>query len=487
VRGLIQAENFDEGGQGIAYYDTTAGNSGGAYRTTDVDIEASTDGANDYNVSKTRVGEWLQYTINVAAAGDYTFEARVANIGSGASFAAEIDGAPLPPMNVPNTGGWQAWQTIKMTGTVPLTAGTHVLRIALTNAGTSGGVGNYNWFRLVAGTAPPPTNPAYGGTPAAIPGTFQAENFDEGGEGVACHDTTAGNSRGAYRTTDVDIETCSEGPNEFDVAKTRVGEWLNYTVNVAATGNYTFEARVANVGTGASFGLVVDGTPVQGAVDVPATGGWQIWATTAPFGMSLTGGQHVIRVVFLSASSGGGAGNYNWFRLVAGSTPPPSNPAYGGTPAAIPGLFQAENFDVGGEGVAYHDTTAGNAYAADGYRTTESVDIEKWDDVNNGFNVGKTRVGEWLTYTVNIATGGTYTLEASVADTGAGATFRLDVDGTPATSAIAVPATGGWHVWQTVTRENISLPAGQHVIRIVFLTTSSSGGAGNYDWFRLSR
>lgn len=47
----------------------------------------------------------------------------------------------------------------------------------------------------------------------------------------------------------------------------------------------------------------------------------------------------------------------------AASTPPPSPPplgdpsvAFGGIPASIPGTVQAENFDIGGEGVAYSDT-----------------------------------------------------------------------------------------------------------------------------------
>jgi hypothetical protein len=35
------AVNFDNGGAGVAYYDTTPGNSGGQYRDTDVDIENS--------------------------------------------------------------------------------------------------------------------------------------------------------------------------------------------------------------------------------------------------------------------------------------------------------------------------------------------------------------------------------------------------------------------------------------------------------------
>ena len=39
----------------------------------------------------------------------------------------------------------------------------------------------------------------YGGTPWAILGTIQAENYDLGGQGVAYNDTTSGNSGNAYR------------------------------------------------------------------------------------------------------------------------------------------------------------------------------------------------------------------------------------------------------------------------------------------------
>ena len=52
------------------------------------------------------------------------------------------------------------------------------------------------------------------------------------------------------------------------------GEWLKFTVNVAAAGSYNVTLRVASPG-GASFH--VGGT----AVSVPATGGWQNWTTVS--------------------------------------------------------------------------------------------------------------------------------------------------------------------------------------------------------------
>src|SRR5687768_7535208 len=64
--------------------------------------------------------------------------------------------------------------------------------------------------RIVGAEEPPPvaSGPT---TPRAIPGTIQAESFDNGANGSAYWDSSAGNSGGQYRTTDVDIEACNEG------------------------------------------------------------------------------------------------------------------------------------------------------------------------------------------------------------------------------------------------------------------------------------
>ena len=60
------------------------------------------------------------------------------------------------------------------------------------------------------------------GTPIALPGTVEAENYDKGGQGVAYHDTTPGNSGGKYRTDDVDI--AAGGSNGFHVTDIAAGE-----------------------------------------------------------------------------------------------------------------------------------------------------------------------------------------------------------------------------------------------------------------------
>ena len=226
--GLIEAENFDLGPSGTAYVDTTSGNAGGSYRTTDVDIEPSTDAGSGFNISKTRAGEWLTYTVDVATSGTYSLESRVASIGTGARFRVEVDGVDRTgPIDVPSTGGWQTWQTITTPG-IALAAGVRVIRVVMSTVGTSGGVGNFNWFRFVdsaAGTTPP--SPAYGGTPAQLPGLVQAENFDLGPSGSAYWDASAGNAGGVYRAGDVDIgPTADASSGGYYVGWTRTGEWL---------------------------------------------------------------------------------------------------------------------------------------------------------------------------------------------------------------------------------------------------------------------
>ena len=149
--GQIEAENFDKGGQGVAYHDADASNNGGQYRAQEgVDIEHTSNTTGGYNVGWMLASEWLEYTVNVDASGVYTIEARVASAGVGGKFHIEFDGVDKTgSLMVPNTGGWQRWQTIRKTG-VQLNAGQQVMRVALDSNGATGWVGNVNYIRIIA-------------------------------------------------------------------------------------------------------------------------------------------------------------------------------------------------------------------------------------------------------------------------------------------------------------------------------------------------
>ena len=85
--------------------------------------------------------------MSVTASGSYRLDARVASPGTGGTFHVEVDGVDATgPLSVPNTGGWQTWQTIT-SAPVSLTAGPHVLRVVFDTNGATGYWGNLNYLR----------------------------------------------------------------------------------------------------------------------------------------------------------------------------------------------------------------------------------------------------------------------------------------------------------------------------------------------------
>ena len=339
-------------------------------------------------------------------------------------------------------------------------------------SGSTGGTTGGTTGSTTGGTESP-----YGGTAAAIPGTVQAENYDNGGEGLAYHAAEAANRGGQYRTADVvDVETCSDTGGGYDEGWNATGELQKYTVNVATAGTYNVALRVAN-GTTANGTLHLgtpSGTNLSGTITIAPTGGWQTWATVNAT-VNLPSGQQIIEVY-----DDGSNYNLNYMTFTKASS---GESPYGGTAAAIPGTVQIENYDNGGEGVAYHDTEAANQGGQ--YRTADGVDVEACTDTGGGYNVGWTNGGEWMKYTVNVATAGTYTVTFRVANGAtANGTFHLsNASGATLCSGTVAP-TGGWQTWANVTA-NVTLPAGQQILtfnedsanfNINYMSFASSGG-----------
>jgi hypothetical protein len=149
-------------------------------------------------------------------------------------------------------------------------------------------------------------------------------------------------------------------------------------------------------------------------------------------------------------------------------------------PNLLPGVLYASNYDMGRNGVAYFDNDYQNTQGSNGpaYNTgwsyrNDGVDIESCSDASsNGFDIGWTNPGEFLGFTVNVQTSGTYSLTARVASGTSGGSIKFSLDGSDITSAIAVPSTGGWQTWQTVTAGPLSLTTGTHDLALNFLSTN---------------
>ena len=169
-------------------------------------------------------------------------------------------------------------------------------------------------------------------------------------------------------------------------------------------------------------------------------------------------------------------------------------------PARIPGIVQCALYDRGGEGVAYHDTTAENegsdrlnrqttpynhqrAHASDyiwHFRANEGVDVsyvKDWADINhtnavsppiNQFYIGWTSDNEWVNYTVNVMDPGTYAVkclysyvEKEVRRDPNGrplAEISFDLNGQPAAVCQLPRGTQGWHYWDYGPIATITFP-----------------------------
>ena len=141
--------------------------------------------------------------------------------------------------------------------------------------------------------------------------------------------------------------------------------------------------------------------------------------------------------------------------------------------AAAPYELMAADFDLGGQGNAFHDSDTGDSSGQNGnYRRSNgdenstAVDIEGF-----GLNVGWTSPGEWLLYTVEVVDAGDYLVEAQVAVSGTGS-FHIEVDGVNVTGTIGVPNTGGWgaYTWVSTPEDNLTihLTEGRHKIKYFF-------------------
>ena len=154
----LEAEDYGAGGEGVGYSDSDVGNNGGAYREDDVDIENTTDpdNGNGVNVGWMQPDEWWTLTTDAGTWQQnpvfdvdalYNIEARIARSPEGDSaMHMEIDGVDVTgTMAVPNTGGWQAWDSIFAVTNQVITAGEHEVKFVAEGADF-----NVNWIEFTA-------------------------------------------------------------------------------------------------------------------------------------------------------------------------------------------------------------------------------------------------------------------------------------------------------------------------------------------------
>ncbi len=151
IPGVVEAEHYDEGPAGVAYFDVDEKNQGEEYREpTQVDIEKRPDASNGHGIGWIMATEWVLYTVDVKEAGSYRLEIPVASNKAGGTFHIEFDGKDVSgPIAIPDTGGWDKLSTVKV-DKVTLKAGKQVMKLMMDTNGPSGGVGDIDLIRFIA-------------------------------------------------------------------------------------------------------------------------------------------------------------------------------------------------------------------------------------------------------------------------------------------------------------------------------------------------
>jgi hypothetical protein len=145
---------------------------------------------------------------------------------------------------------------------------------------------------------------------------------------------------------------------------------------------------------------------------------------------------------------------------------------YRGQPVPIgwTSTVEAEEYDNGQEGLAYHDTTpddfGGSRFRTSARRNVDGVDILQ----TKGGHAVRMVAGEWTDYTIDVRAAGLYDVRALASST-SGGTYRVEFDGVQSTGTLAVGS-----------GQRVYLPAGQHVMRLV--AVSGTFDVDAVDFFR---
>ncbi|MDP0491608.1 MAG: FG-GAP-like repeat-containing protein [Verrucomicrobiota bacterium JB023] len=139
--GRVEAENYDWGGEGLAYHDAEEENLTGSYRDESVDIEESGDNDGSYSLSWFDAGEWLEYTVDIQP-GIYEVTVRTAaGVSDPGELLLALDGEALVSFDTPDTGASNSWSSTVKKGIWIPEGGVKVLRVEALGDGI-----NLNWI-----------------------------------------------------------------------------------------------------------------------------------------------------------------------------------------------------------------------------------------------------------------------------------------------------------------------------------------------------
>ncbi|MBR5656651.1 MAG: endo-1,4-beta-xylanase [Prevotella sp.] len=140
IPGVIQAENFDKGGEGLSFHDSDSNREGDTQYRTDGEGVDFVKGNGGTCIGYTAVNEWLEYSVNVKEAGKYSYEATVSSGTTGSGFRIQLVNGnqtiTLATVNVPQTGNsdWGTYTVVKGNLNRNLEAGDQIIRFTISGA-----------------------------------------------------------------------------------------------------------------------------------------------------------------------------------------------------------------------------------------------------------------------------------------------------------------------------------------------------------------
>lgn len=168
------------------------------------------------------------------------------------------------------------------------------------------------------------TTSPFGESPAQIPGTIEAEQFDQGSNTAAYYIPFTGELDPEEKPVDVDISDAQNGIRY--ISSTSGGQWMNYTVNISSSRSYSFDTRVASSAGGGTFHFEVDGVDKTGPISIPYTGSDSTFQSVVVDDIYLDAGQHSVRLVV--EGTGQNVASFDSFTVNPYIVPEVCNPPY---------------------------------------------------------------------------------------------------------------------------------------------------------------
>jgi glucose/arabinose dehydrogenase len=301
-------------------------------------------------------GDWVEFTVNVTAAGSVPLQFRYANAGGAGDKLKITEGSTTlnAGLGFPSTGSWDVWATTTAFNAT-LTAGTHKIRATSIGAG----VPNVDNMTVTNGSSAPTApsitqQPANQTVTAGQTATFtvgasgtaplayqwQRESVDISGANSASYSLTAqaGDDGAHFRcvvsnaqgtaASNAALLTVSTAPSPTQILEAETalfsgpvvttkhpgytgtgyldftnnsGDFVEWTVNMASAGTVPMAIRYAN-GSGATIkvSVTVNGVVVNSGLSMPVTGTtWEVWST-AGFSAALNAGSNKVRITTIN-------------------------------------------------------------------------------------------------------------------------------------------------------------------------------------------